>query len=61
MLIKYEETKKAEAAKVNEYAKLAAGDLSTQDLIDAAKEAKKAINLDNLKVADQSALHDKIA
>ena len=43
MLINIEETEKAEAAKVNDYAKLADGHLSTQDLIDAAIEAKKAI------------------
>ncbi len=57
---KYAETLKAEEAKVNAYAKLADGDLSTQALVDAAKAAKAAINLDKLKVADQSALHGKI-
>ncbi len=44
-------SKKAEAAKVNAYVKLAYGDLSTQAKIDAAQEAKDAINLDKLKVS----------
>lgn len=56
---KYEETKKAEAAKVNAYV-AATKDLTTLEKVEAAKAAKAKINLDQLKVADQSALHDKI-
>lgn len=54
------ECQKAQAAKVNAYVKLANGDLSTQDLVDAAKKAKSAIDLSKLKVADQSNLHKKL-
>lgn len=57
---KYENTNKAEAAKVNAYVKLANGDLSTKELVDAAKKAKAEIDLSKLKVADQSKLHRKL-
>ena len=53
-------SKKAEAAKVNAYVKLAYGDLSTQAKIDAAQAAKDAINLEKLKVSRHSALYKKI-
>jgi hypothetical protein len=56
----YADLKAGVEKKVAAYEKLANGDLSTQELIDAAKTAKAAINLEGLKDADKTAFQIRI-